>query len=228
MKFHIRIGGRVRGPFQIDELVVLPDFSPHTLVCPEGKDLANRRNWVFARAHPAILCAIENRPKAASSEEKAALLAELGTIAKAPAPDAPKAPKAGPEGSGGGAKFYAGVIAAGVAAAALLSVLRGSAPPAAVPPSAARPTKPEQRAAALALPSCLGEARQDMTSGAYWRLEGGIKKLAVPLSPGQGGGEALFAVDDSGRSLKPLNEDAARVMDFRKSCGRDVSTGRAR
>jgi hypothetical protein len=48
-KFRVYLNGSMDGPFTATELCKLPNFSPNTLVCPEGEDC-----WIGAGQFPAI------------------------------------------------------------------------------------------------------------------------------------------------------------------------------
>ncbi|MBI5597347.1 MAG: hypothetical protein HY928_14740 [Elusimicrobia bacterium] len=53
-RYWVRLGGRVRGPMNTDELLGLRQLDGFTLLCQEGRDTGQRRNWRFARAIPGV------------------------------------------------------------------------------------------------------------------------------------------------------------------------------
>lgn len=60
-RFWIRMNGRCFGPFLPDEAARFPSVQKNGLLCPDGRDRQDRRNWRLASSFPEVQAVMANR-----------------------------------------------------------------------------------------------------------------------------------------------------------------------
>lgn len=216
MRYYVRLGGGTRGPLGPEELRLLPGFGPARLVCPEGRDLRNRRNWTPARAVPELsklapAKAAETAPRAGGFRLKAPAI----QAARA-AEEASKARGASRKPASGARPLAAGLgLALAAAAAVLFSGSRSGREPLARP-SRRAPLGAVEAARTILAPTCVPGAA--LARAFREPMPGGRVEMVLPADGTAGRAEARYAFDERRGTLRPLNAEARRLADFRKGC----------
>ncbi|HBL16008.1 MAG: hypothetical protein A2X36_05475 [Elusimicrobia bacterium GWA2_69_24] len=53
-RYFIQVGGKVKGPMEVEVIVGLRWFGPDSLLCPEAASTKSRHNWLRAQTFPEI------------------------------------------------------------------------------------------------------------------------------------------------------------------------------
>jgi hypothetical protein len=219
-RFYIRMGPAARGPFPASDIAGLQVFSGLALVCPEGRDPADRRNWAPAKTFEALRSAIAQRPNRPASMDWGP--------EPSPSSAVKPAPKAAPEDPGSTAPAQKsswavpGSVLAAIAVFFLVFLLRKP-----TEPTESAPARPPEHpipmvrdAVRVIMPNCLsGNDRRTLVRNASLIMEDGENRIRIPPDGKKIHGEAVFAYNPQTHWLRPLNDDAWRLADIRSACG---------